>query len=110
MFREYFSGTVVEKMFTIFNYFYQLKFPLNEFLSKMAQHSNSIEPIDTIEVIFYREGGRQFVIEFNSAELCDILSASHKKKRIRELECDKKIIIKKIRRLHDDIVLLENTE
>jgi hypothetical protein len=109
MIREYFSGTIREKLLTIFSYFLQLKFPLFEVMRKLDYTSKLCESIDAVEVIFFKEGGKQYVIEFNSSELFDIMDATVKKNKIHSLETEKRMLQKKIREMQEQIVLLENT-
>lgn len=111
MLREYFSGTILEKFLTIFNSFSQLKFPIYDVMRKMNINSSSTLPkIEAVEIIFYKEDGKQMVIEFNECELTDIRNATKMKSEIRDLETEKRIINQKIKELQDEIVLIENTE
>lgn len=109
MLREYFSGTIREKFFTIFSYFLQLKFPILEIMKKLDDNTKMFESVDAVEVIFFKEGGKQFVIEFNSSELFDIMDATVKKNQIHNLEMEKRILQQKINEMKEQIVLLENT-
>lgn len=109
MIRQYFEGTIREKLLTIFSYFLQLKFPLFEIMRRLDYNAKMLEAIDSVEVIFFKEGGKQFVIEFNSSELLDILDATVKKNQIRNLENEKRMLQKKIKEMQDQIVILENT-
>lgn len=110
MMREYFYGTIREKLFTVINYFLQLKFPLFEIMRKIESNTKLFDSVDAVEIIFYKDGGKQFVIDFNSAELYDIMDATVKKRKIRDLETEKRILQQKIKELQEQIVLIENTE
>lgn len=111
MSREYFSGTIREKFLQIFNSFRQLQFPLFDIMRKLDfNQSSTLTKIEAVEIIFYKEDGKQFVIEFSEFELSDIKDATKMKSEIRDLESEKRIIDKKIKELQDEIVLIENTE
>lgn len=105
------TDTIKNKIYALIGNLYYMEFPIIETMRRLElQPQINANDITGIEVKFTLENGNQQIIYFNELEIHDIKTATNLKKRITELELAKRNIFRMIRDMHDEIVLLENTE